>query len=295
MKETKMGPVKSSLKAYLDAKSKPNRLIGDLERHLQKRPVGDRSTTVLHPSEIIKTDFCERASWFLLSGTKKVAEKPNLRLQSIFDEGHAIHAKWQKWFQEMGILHGKFKCEVCDHITWGTSPSECEVCQAPVSKLIYDEVTLFDDALRIKGHTDGWIKDKTGDALIEIKSIGPGTLRNEAPSLMAEADGDFMKAWKLVRKPFGPHILQGQVYMELMHRMGNPVEEIVFLYELKADQDYKEFVVKRNPDLIEHIFAKAERIVKAVENKLEPKCNNNPGGTCKQCQPYEVEDEDVIA
>jgi hypothetical protein len=283
---------KTDLKKFLDAKAKPSRLIGDIERHLQKRPVGDRSTTVLHPSEIIKKDYCRRAGYFLLNGHTKIAEKPNLRLQSIFDEGHAIHAKWQNWFQEMGVLHGKFKCLVCNQITWGTSPTNCEHCQAPVSKLIYDEVTLKDDSLRIAGHTDGWVQDDRGDTLIEIKSIGPGTIRNEQPGLFMDAGGDFMKAWKNVRRPFGSHILQGQVYLELMDRMGyvgqngQPIDEIAFLYELKADQDYKEFVVKRDFELVQHVFDNAAKVVKAVEDKTAPECNNNPGGTCKQCDPY---------
>lgn len=280
-----MATQKSDLWRFLDAKKTSARLIGDIERHLQKRPVGDRSTLVLHPSEIIKKDFCHRASYFLLSGRTKIAEKPALRLQSIFDEGHAIHAKWQRWFQEMGVIHGKFKCDVCDHVTWGTSPSECEVCQAPAYKLVYDEVTLHDDALRIKGHTDGWIKGLGDDCLIEIKSIGPGTIRSAAPQLFVE-DSDVMKAWNNIRRPFPDHIMQGQVYLELMQRMGNDINEIVFIYELKADQSYKEFSVKRDFELVRHIFDKADTIVAAVEAKIAPDCNNNPGGTCKQCAPY---------
>lgn len=282
-----MATQKSDLWKFLDAKAKPSELLGDIERHLLARPVGDRSTTVLHPSEIIKKDFCHRASYFLLSGRTKIAEKPNLRLQNIFDEGHYIHAKWQRWFQEMGIIHGKFKCQVCDHITWGTSPQECETCQAPWDKLIYDEVTMIDDSLRIKGHTDGWVKKQNGDEmLIEIKSIGPGTIRAEAPGLIMDADGDFMKAWGNIKRPFPSHILQGQMYLELMHRMGNPVEKIVFIYELKADQSFKEFPIKRDFEMVRHIFEKAERIVKAVEEGVAPKCTNNPEGTCKQCDPY---------
>ena len=280
-----MATQKSDLWRFLDAKKTSARLIGDIERHLQKRPVGDRSTLVLHPSEIIKKDFCHRASYFLLSGRTKIAEKPALRLQSIFDEGHAIHAKWQRWFQEMGVIHGKFKCDVCDHVTWGTSPSECEVCQAPAYKLVYDEVTLHDDALRIKGHTDGWIKGLGDDCLIEIKSIGPGTILSAAPQLFVE-DSDVMKAWNNIRRPFPDHIMQGQVYLELMQRMGNDINEIVFIYELKADQSYKEFSVKRDFELVRHIFDKADTIVAAVEAKIAPDCNNNPGGTCKQCAPY---------
>jgi hypothetical protein len=279
--------MKSDLKKFLDAKAKPSRLLGDIERHLQKRPVGDRSTTVLHPSEIIKKDFCRRGSYFLMSGHTKIAEKPALRLQSIFDEGHAIHAKWQRWFQEMGVLHGKFHCAACDHTTWGTSPEACEGCGAPWTKLTYDEVTLHDDALRIKGHTDGWIKGIGDDTLIEIKSVGPGTIRSEAPGLFMDADGDFLKAWSNVRRPFSSHIMQGQMYLELMKRMGNPVNEIVFLYELKADQSYKEFSIKADFELVRHIFDMCEKVVESVDAGVAPDCNNNPGGTCKQCAPYE--------
>ncbi|CAB4128398.1 hypothetical protein UFOVP223_133 [uncultured Caudovirales phage] len=275
---------KNDLWKFLDAKKTTTRLLGDVERHLQKRPVGDRSTTVLHPSEIIKKDFCMRGSYFLLSGHTKIAEKPGLRLQSIFDEGHAIHAKWQRYFQEMGVLYGRFTCVACNFSVFDLGPVECPQCAKPTME--YREVTLRDDALRIAGHTDGWIKGIGDDTLIEIKSIGPGTIRAESPSLMSEADGDFMKAWSNIRRPFGTHILQGQVYLELMQRMGHDVNEIVFLYELKADQSYKEFAVKRNFELVEHVFDKAAAVVAAVEAKVAPECTNNPGGTCKQCAPY---------
>lgn len=277
----------AELKRWLNAKSKPSILTGDLERHLIGRPPSDRSTTVLHPSEIIKRDWCRRASYFLLKGYPKQQPNPNLRMQSIFDEGHAIHHKWQAWFQEMGILHGKFKCLVCKNVTWGTSPEVCSTCGRG-DLLHYDEVTLFDDDLRIKGHTDGWVKPKDGgDYLIEIKSIGPGTIRNEAPSLMAEADGDFMKAWKKIPRPFGAHILQGQVYLELMKRMGHEVNEIIFLYELKADQDYREFPpVRADYELVRHVFEGAQTVIDAIEANVAPRCNNNVGGDCPQCAPY---------
>lgn len=279
------------LKRFLDAKKTRTRLLGDVERYLLKRPAGDRSTLVLHPSEIIKKDFCHRASYFLLRGYPKMTSNPNLRLQSIFDTGHQVHAKWQSWFQDMGVLHGKFKCLVCQRITWGTSPEQCEHCFRN-DLLEYAEVTLKDDSLRIAGHTDGWVKGIGNDALIEIKSIGPGTIRYGNPALMAEAEGDLMKAWGRITRPFADHVLQGQMYLELMNRMGmtddngEPVNEIVFLYELKADQSFKEFSVKRDYSLVEHIFARARKIVNAVEAEKAPKCNNNLGGTCPQCSPY---------
>lgn len=277
---------KNDLWNLLDSKALKNELEGDIERFLAAQPAGDRRTDVLHPSEIIKNDFCMRGSYFLMIGRKKIADNPKLRLQNIFDEGHYIHAKWQRRFQMMGILHGKYKCDVCDGITFGTSPQECEHCKAPWNKLIYDEVTMVDKGLRIAGHTDGWIMKPEDQRLIEIKSIGVGTIRSMAPSLMMDADGDVMKAWSNVKRPFGEHVLQAQMYMELMHRMGNPIEETDFIYELKADSSFKFFSVKRDFELVRHVFDRAQTVIDAVEAKVAPECTNDPINGCKQCQPY---------
>lgn len=281
-----MAVAKSDLKRFLDAKKTPYRLIGDVERHLLSRPLSDRRTDVLHPSEIIKRDWCRRASYFLLKGHTKIQQRPNLRLQSIFDEGHAIHAKWQNWFYEMGVLHGKFKCQACGKHTFGTSPDICEICQS--RSLVYEEVSLEAPEFRIAGHTDGWIKGIGSDCLIEIKSIGPGTIRSEAPE-MFEPGVDFLTAWKNIRRPFRSHLLQGQMYLELMKRMGNEVDEIVFIYELKADQDYKEFPIRADYELVRHIFDNALKVVRAVEANTAPPCNNDVGAGCSQCQGYTEE------
>lgn len=274
--------VKNDLQKYLDTKKADTRLLGPIERHLLKKAPGDRSTTVLHPSEMIKSDFCHRYSYYLLTGGKKKQDNPNLRLQNIFDEGHFIHAKWQNRIYEMGNMWGDFKCQNCGGITSGLSPQVCEHCKCVT--LVYDEVALVDKNLRIAGHTDGWVKGLGDDFLIEIKSIGEGTLRFEAPDLLRDADHDLKKAWRNIRRPFRGHLLQGQMYLELARRMygEDAPKEIVFLYELKMDQDYKEFTVKADYDMVERVFYKAQQINDAVDAGVIPKCNVDPSG-CKQC------------
>lgn len=274
--------MEKELKKFLDAKKTTTRLLGDVERHLMRRPVGDRRMDVLHPSEMIKPDWCHRYQYHLLMGGEAKRDKPNLRLQNIFDEGHYIHAKWQSRFQEMGVLYGKFKCLSCKHITFGLSPS-CEGCGRE-DVMEYAEVTLVDDSLRIAGHTDGWIKGIGDDCLIEIKSIGAGTLRFEAPEILADAGGDIAKAFNNIRRPFRSHLLQGQMYLELTHRMfgTEAPKEIVFLYENKADQATKEFTVKADYEMVERIFFSAQKLIKAVDAKKMPECNVNPDG-CKSC------------
>jgi len=271
----------SDLKRFLDAKKSNPRLIGDIERHLLAKTPEVRRTDVLHPSEMAKSDWCLRASYFALSGVPVKKENPNLRLQSIFDEGHSIHAKWQNWFSEMGVLHGYWDLGTPNNKSWATSKD-----LVGIPNKVYKEVPLVYDELRIAGHADGWIKGIGEDCLIEIKSIGAGTIRIEAPDLIAKADGDLQAAWRSIRRPFSTHVMQGQIYLELMRRLGHDVKEIVFLYELKADQDYKEFVIKADFELVESKFLKAKRVCEAVEAGTPLECSNNGSLGCKQCQQF---------
>jgi CRISPR/Cas system-associated exonuclease Cas4 (RecB family) len=270
------------LKKFLDTKKKDFRLLGDVERHLLRMPDSDRRTDVLHPSEIIKADWCHKYAYHLLNGGKAKKDKPSLRLQNIFDEGHAIHDKWQSRFHDMGVLYGKFGCLSCNKVTEGVSPTHCPECNGAMK---YKEVSLVDPDLRIAGHTDGWIKGIGQDCLIEIKSVGAGTLRFEAPELLFDADGDVSRAWKRVNRPFRSHLLQGQMYLELAKRMhgDEAPKEIVFIYELKADQDYKEFTVKADYEFVAHVFKAAQKVVDAVNEGKMPKCNIDRYDGCKYC------------
>ena len=275
-----MATPKTELQKFLDTKKADTRLIGEIERHLMRQPESDRRTDVLHPSEIIKADWCHKYAYYLLNGGKAKKEKPNLRLQNIFDEGHYIHAKWQNRLADMGVLYGKWHCETDNLSEWGVSSE----INSGTSVFEYKEVPLVHEPLRIHGHADGWVKGLGDDCLIEIKSIGAGTLRFEAPELLYDADGDLTKAWKNIRRPFRTHLLQGQMYLELAKRQfgDDAPNEIVFIYELKADQDYKEFTIKSDYYVVERIFNAAKKVIDAVEAGVSPDCNVNPDG-CKFC------------
>lgn len=291
-----MAVTSKNLKNFLEAKKRETRLIGALERHLMLREPDPRRTDVLHPSEIVKDDWCHKASYHLLRGDKPSTpkEKPNLRLQSIFDEGHTIHAKWQNWFAEMGALYGSWTCDKCAS---GLRGNLTEHPGCPVhgfnSKFTYAEVSLTSPKHRIAGHTDGWVIGIGEDCLIEIKSIGTGTIRMENPGLFAQNNNDLEAAWRQIRRPFKTHLLQGQMYLRLLHimeeegRLTRPApKEIVFLYELKSNQDYKEFVVEYEPTFTDSIFETALDIVWAVEKERGMDCNIDPVNGCKKCAPF---------
>ena len=279
-----------ALKAFLDAGKRDTRLIGAIERHILLRPFDERSQDVLHPSDIIKAEWCALAAYHALQGNYvETREKPGLRLQSIFDTGHAVHAKWQNYLKDMGVLYGLWGTRTIKH--WAVSSDD-------IKGLDYLEVPLHSKKHRIYGHADGWVKGLGDDFLIEIKSIGPGTIRTEAPSLFY-GGADLDAAWKNIRNPFPTHILQGQMYLHLAHLMVENGElesapkDIVFIYELKSNQEYKEFVVSYAPEFVEHIFEAALDVVWAVENNRPPVCTLDSAAGCKRCAPFRDKNANV--
>ena len=110
---------------------------------------------------------------------------------------------------------------------------------------MYEEVTL--DAKRellIAGHADCGFDD----TLVEIKSIGLGTIRMDAPDLLAryhEGKADRPdRALAGHHRPLKSHLVQGDIYLHLAHVLGLPFTQIVYLYEFKANQLTKEFTIK---------------------------------------------------
>ena len=272
----------SQLKKFVDVGKKNTRVLGSLERHLMAKPKDrSRRTDVLHPSEMVGSDWCHRASYFQLQGEEPISARTNsFRLASVFAEGHAIHAKWQSWLQDMGVLFGKWYCYECEEFFWGGS--DCH--DGP---LVYREVPLFYEPLRIYGHSDGWLTGLGDPMMLEIKSVGVGTLRWEAPELLMDNDNDFDKAWKAINAPFMKHIMQVQIYMKLAELLNyeNYPQEAVIIYENKANQEAKEFVVKKSDFGISHLFDAAAMIVKALKTNTPPPCNLSIDG-CAKCKGY---------
>jgi hypothetical protein len=272
------------LKAFLNSSKRETRLMGALERHVLSQPFDDRDQSYIHPSDIIKSEWCAIAQYYAIKGNYvETRDKTTLRLASIFAEGHTIHAKWQNWFKDMGVLYGK----------WSDSTGSSWAVSKDVHKSVdYAEVPLRSDKYMMRGHADGWIKGLGDDCLIEIKSIGTGTIRMEMPAMLAQYNNDIDVVWKNIRTPLRSHQLQGQVYLHLCHLMveeglmETAPDEIVFIYELKANQEYKEFVVKYNAEYTAEIFDKARDVAWAVENDREPVCNINLEKGCKRCAPF---------
>lgn len=271
-----------TLKRFIEVGKKDTRVLGSVERFLLSKPRdGSRRTDVLHPSEMASGNWCYRASYFQLLGQAPQANrKMSMRLLSVFEEGHSIHAKWQRWFQQMNVLYGKWYCIECEEMFWGGS--DCH--DGPLE---YREVPLFYEPLRILGHSDGWLVGLGDPLMLEIKSVGVGTLRWEAPELLIEHDNDIEKAWKALKNPFQKHITQVQIYMKLAELLGyeNVPQEAVLVYECKSNQEAKEFVVHKSDFGITELFDAAKMICDAIRDKMPPVCNLS-STECANCKGY---------
>lgn len=273
-------------------------LLGDIQAHMIKQASkpSNRRQDIIHPSETAKTGWCPRSTWLRIERCRalgdpywKPPESYGVQLLNIFDEGHYIHDKWQKRLRDMGDLWGNWQCASCgfydEHaVHSGVCPAyQCQ--NNPNKTLEYREIPLYNHALNIAGHADGGVPRL--NALIEIKSVGTGTARIEAPDIFkANSDGqkiDLPGLWKDIKEPFPAHVRQGQLYLYLCNGMGLDFDKIIFLYESKFNQGAKEFVVKYDYDAIAPVLVYISSIVHALNGGSPVIC---PFGGCKDCEVY---------
>lgn len=234
----------------------PYRLLAPVERLLLENNdenTGSRDVLHLHPSEICKKDWCPRSSYYKIIGLPEKPRSFTLQTLNVFAEGHLIHEKWQKWLTEAGVLE-----------------------QA--------EVPIYNEEHRIMGHADGIVSDSKGRAVLEIKSVGVGTVRFEDYGLFApysRKEITLDELWASIKFPFASHIRQAQLYMYCLG-----IEEGLILYEWKASQDVREFSIKYQPELVEPILASCLTVVRALQDDtvpVRPSWLDQEHKVCKSC------------
>ncbi|WP_143662688.1 hypothetical protein [Streptomyces sp. CB03238] len=293
-------PIPSSLSDFLSEKrgAGEENFLGTVRTHIVEKNKADNSRRqdIIHPSEMVKTDWCPKATFLRI--TTGVHHKQSFGFQSlnIFDTGHESHRKWQRRAWDVGWLEGMFECLHCYDKWWDISPKQCTYCKS--TALEYAEVPLSAEGTHlIVGHSDGMLTPAR--SLLEIKTVGEGTVRFEEPErlskyLVALPDGskmvDLPAMWGSIKVPFPSHIRQGQIYLWLAQARGLDVDRMTYVYESKFNQDVKQFVVRFNPDIIAPLLETARDIKERVAaGDPAPDCVS--GDVCKQCKPYQQETE----
>lgn len=277
------------------AKMKNSVLLGDIQKHMMREADKPslRRQDIIHPSEMAKTGWCPRGTYLRIKACReadnpflKPKENIGVQLLNIFDEGHYIHDKWQRRLWDMGVLWGRFLCPSCgtDHVDY-LSPRQCDNCGLSWEHMVYKEITLRAvDTFLVAGHADGGVPSKR--ALIEIKSVGAGTVRVSNPELYKKfSEGqkvDLPGLWKGIEEPFPDHVNQGQIYLAICQLMGLDFDKIVFLYESKFNQGAKEFVVDYDPEHTDPLFENARHIKRALDGLTDPPACPHNG--CDDCE-----------
>ncbi|MFI6512942.1 hypothetical protein ACIBCT_35535 [Streptosporangium sp. NPDC050855] len=254
-------------------------VLGDISENVAAellKPT-DRRADVIHPSEMAKDDWCARSTYYRIVDARagKMPARPdfNFQMESIFATGHALHDKWQNWLRLSGDLYGQWKCLHCGHVTdLRLDPKQCPRCWS--FAVTYAEVPIrAEKEFLIEGHSDGMLLEKA--RLIEIKTIGMGTLRMDAPEVLKEwyfaSDEagkklyDLDGLWADLQEPLPSHVRQLQIYLYItMRLMGLGVRRGTFLYEYKSNQAVKEFAISLDMAVVEPLLEKATSIKEAV-------------------------------
>lgn len=281
----------AGISQLLDNRRTDTLILGDVRAHVLARaaiPDDDRDQGVLHPSEICKDDWCPRAAYLNLRRGVAKQETPSFQLESIFEYGHDAHARWQRWLAQMGRLEGNWRCESCRGVFYARAPEHCQHCAGRY--LTYQELPLRDiEGTMIAGRTDGFIPDR--EALIEVKTVGVGTVRMDNPKLLAAhtLDTDRGKVvdlnglWDSIHRPFPSHLRQGQIYLYLAQAMGIKARKIAFIYDSKLTQGAKEFVVSFDPSLIAEILSSAAEVAAAIRGQGPAPACIRRDGVCTAC------------
>lgn len=263
-------------------------VLGRIQRQIKRRIEENneaRDTEHLHASEISKTGWCPRSSWYRITGVAP-DRKTNHSIQTIqvFEEGHSIHGKFQQALWRDGSLMGHWRCLVCDHYWEDKAPQHCTLCSSPFIE--YAEVPIEDPSIHLIGHGDGLCEvGRPLPVLIEVKTIGLGTFRVEVPGLYNQyhrGELTLPQLWSAVRRPFPSHLRQGMLYLR-----AKKLKTAVFLYEFKANQAQKEFVVPYNPSIIADVVAGAEAVKRALDTGTTVKrptwAEDEENKVCRKC------------
>ena len=288
-----------ALTEYLSAAKSVEPLFGDVQKHVLEKAMkpSGRRQDVLHPSEMVKPDWCHLAAFHRLRLEAEPADrrKTTFTRENIFQEGHETHTKWQRWLAEMGRLAGDWHCAFCDTSFWHeTTPERCHECGAPPTCLTYAEVPLNAHPLRIGGKADGY--SPHDNALIEVKTLGLGSLRFERPEFLdrytVDTDEfgrlpDLTRLWRDFRRPLPSAVRQTQLYMYLsVHFEDLEVDRTIFFYDFKSTQETKSFSVTYDESFSSPLIEAAAAIVDCLNADVAPHCNINGRIGCASCLEF---------
>lgn len=211
------------------------------------------------------------------------ADDIDLRKERVFDNGHGVHHRWQKYLDKAGVLRGAWKCcnpscgliygehEVLGIFNPDRDPNWRCACGAHENE--YHELLVESEPwFNFHGHCDG---------VIDVRGTKYETRR---PTDVYVVDFKTMNddMFSDLIHPKTEHVIQTQIYMWILN-----LQAAVVVYECKNNQALKELFVPRDDKLIETIKRQAVWMREVLRRRLLP---NRPDGfarsdfPCRECE-----------
>jgi len=212
-----------------------------------------RSYEYYHPSEFGK---CLRASQY-----KRYAEKGIIdmtenvidgRTYRLFQKGHNMQSRWEKYFLAMGVLRGIWKCSntACQKI-YGADDKlgvfKPDVCECGNKHFWYNEVSVEDKKLNMRGNVDLILDFSRFNAAIFGDKITKTFNEDLLPKTPIVVDmktineRGFENLDKYHKPPGLGYQVQLTIYANLLD-----VEYGVLIYECKNDSRIRSYKIPRN-------------------------------------------------
>jgi CRISPR/Cas system-associated exonuclease Cas4 (RecB family) len=256
-----------------------------------------------HPSSfggcLRKVQYQRYTDMGLVQVDKEVPEAKNLR---IFDTGHSMHARWAKYFEDIGVLRGVWECANAMCASYDDSgiliksdqlenaltrktigkprkygkdnklgcfkPDSC-VCGS--HEFEYHEITVHHDELNFHGHCDQILDFSKFDSAMFAKGNAVDVLfrQEDLPKKPIVLDMKSINSNSFRSKlEHGPSLIyrtQLVIYCNILD-----LEYGVLLYENKDDCSTKIYKVDRNPEMWEVIKSQAQKMNDLIADKMLP-------------------------
>ncbi|MFA5599051.1 MAG: hypothetical protein WDA06_00505 [Phenylobacterium sp.] len=224
-------------------------------------------------------------------------EKMAGKILRLFDKGHNMHARWAKYFEDIGVLRGVWRCQnpLCRLINDDGSISQISIdeiyknskprvygkenvlgvfkplqCMCGHTEFYYEEVLVHSDELNFHGHAD-MILDFSNVEYSKYSDLGFTMNLGGIPEkpivvdMKTANDNNFVKT-----KSHGPdpaYIIQLTIYANILG-----CEYGVLIYENKNKSDALAFKIHKNTDTIYADVVKQATMMKemAKHNLLPP-------------------------
>ncbi len=242
-------------------------LVDAVNRQLVLRGIaafnsGDRDMTHFHASQ---WDKCHRqiayhyyhAKGYINLDESSIKNTIDAKLERIFENGHDVHARWNKYFQNTGALLGVWRCIACRKVD-GTEEKLGILKPGPCCKhchydkgFIYEEVGFFDEETMWGGHVDAVLDvdlyRKYQQSFLLKGDTNKGIEAQNAVDKYLIVDLKSMNPMQFnkLECPLPDHITQMQIYIYL-----SGLKYGKFIYEDKGSQSTKEFLVVRDDHML---------------------------------------------